>query len=671
MRVTTDLAKWAEASWRIGGIDDKHDRLAGEDDPEPPAVVEFHAAAVPSFHIAVDMLAHLLRLKGGGRPAFLLHDLVVEGLEESGDRRELVRDRALGQQKSLVLQTLEKPKRGAIGEELVSGDRGPEGDSDVNPGGLSRRLRPLIFLGAGGGFGALFDTQSLDVPFFPVIVLLLLPFLLIAPRTGREGFGEGFLFGLSANLISVRWITVSMEEYGHIPPPLALGGLTLFSLYLALYPALFRALSFHLEFWDPVSRSLRPRSLWMAPSLWVVCDAGKAEVLTGFPWNPLGSLLFSHPLLALPARIVGTTGLSFLILLETALLAFALSRLPRTRAAWKGLWLLFPVGLLALWLVWGKALEVGMDHSPSLPVSLIQGNIPPDRKWSPETLRENLSRYLSLSRQAIGEGGRFLVWPETALTVVYNGPRTHLSPLLAPTLSPPGASGVSLLTGAVGERPEPDSPVGISFTNSAVLYSPGGEVIAAYDKRHLVPFGEFLPLPALFGWLRPMTGITGDMASGHRSVLFPLPNRAGEAAPLICYEALYPSLSRENLGKGTLLVVISDDAWFGNTSAPWQLFRESGMRAAENGVYLVRAANTGLSGIVAPDTTVPAIGPLFRQAVVTGNVRLETGQTFYRRHGEWVLRLCLLSLLFGAAILPLLKKRSPASSTLSTYEEAS
>ncbi|MCL5953125.1 MAG: apolipoprotein N-acyltransferase [Nitrospirae bacterium] len=527
--------------------------------------------------------------------------------------------------------------------------------------GLSRNLRILIFLGAGGGFGALFDAHSLDVPYFPVIALLLLPFFLIVPRTGREGFGEGFLFGLSANLVGVRWVTVSMEEYGHIPPPLALGGLALFSLYLALYPALFRALSYRLGFWEPVSGFLRPRSLWMGPSLWIVCDAGKDEVLTGFPWNPPGSLLFAHPLLALPARIVGTTGLSFLILLETALLAFALSRLPREDGvARKGLWLLLPVGLLSLWLLWGSALERGTDRSPSLPVALIQGNIPPDLKWSRATLRETLSRYLALSRRGTGEGARLLVWPETALPVVYNGPRTRLAPLLAGTLSPPGSTDALLLTGAIGERPDPDSPVGLSFTNSAVLYSPGGQVVAAYNKRHLVPFGEFLPLPALFGWLRPMTGITGDMAAGHRSVLFPLQGSAGGAAPLICYEALYPSLSRANLGQGTLLAVISDDAWFGNTSAPWQLFRESGMRAAENGVYLVRAANTGLSGIVAPDTTIPAIGPLFRQAVVTGNVRLETGQTFYRRHGEWVLRLSLSSLLFAAAILPLLGKPRPS-----------
>ena len=523
-----------------------------------------------------------------------------------------------------------------------------------------RLLRPLLFLGAGAGFGALFDTKSLDAPFFPLILLFLLPFFLLAPRTGRAGFLEGFLFGLSANIIGIRWITVSMEEYGHIPPILSLGGLSLFSLYLALYPALFRALSCRLGFWEPHSCSLRARSLWMGPALWVVCDTGKAEILTGFPWNPPGSLLFAHPMLALPARVIGTTGLSFLILLEAALLAFALSKHPRGTTRWKNPWLLLPTALCALWLLWGASLERSRDHSPSLRVALVQGNIPPDRKWSPETFQETLSRYLSLSRQGVGEGAGLLVWPETALPAIYNGSRskTLLPPLLAPTLAPPGSPGASLLTGAVGERPDTSSPIGLSFTNSAVLYSSQGQVTAAYTKRHLVPFGEFLPLPSLFGWLRPMVGITGDMAAGHHPVLFSLPKGAGETAPLICYEALYPSLSRENLGKGALFAVISDDAWFGDTSAPWQLFRESGMRAVENGVYLVRAANTGLSGIVAPDTTVLTTGPLFHRAVLTGTVRLETGQSFYRRHGEWVLRLSLSALLFAAAISPLLRPLS-------------
>ena len=534
----------------------------------------------------------------------------------------------------------------------------------------SRGGRLLIFLTAGAGFGTLFDTKSLASPFFPAIVLLLLPFFLLPSRTGREGFLEGFLFGLSANIIGVRWITVSMEEYGHIPPVLALGGLSLFSVYLALYPGLFRLISHRLAFWDHSSGSLRSRSLWMGPALWVVCDAGKTEVLTGFPWNPPGSLLFSHPLLALPAQIVGTTGLSFLILLETALLAFALSKALRTRDIGKSPWILLPVALFALWLLWGMALRNAPDSSPSLPIALVQGNIPPDQKWSAETLKKNLALYLSLSRQAIGEGARLLVWPETALPAVYNGPRTHMGPLLSPTLSPSGSSGALLLTGAVGERPDPGSPFGLSFTNSAVLYSPAGEVAGHYDKRHLVPFGEFLPLPALFGWLRPMIGITGDMASGHRSVLFSLPQGMGQAAPLVCYEALYPSLSRENLGTGKLLAVISDDAWFGNTSAPWQLFRESGMRAAENGVYLIRAANTGLSGIVAPDTTVLSTGPLFRPAVIVATVRLEAGQTFYRRHGEWLLRLCLSSLLFFAALRPLLKKSPSPRSALPGSEKA-
>ncbi|MHB8368699.1 MAG: apolipoprotein N-acyltransferase [Leptospirales bacterium] len=523
------------------------------------------------------------------------------------------------------------------------------------PAGIFRFAPPILFLGAGTGFGLLFDTKALLVPDFTLIFPLLLPFFLVRPRTLRGGFLEGLLFGLAANMIGIHWITVSMENYGHIPVPLSLAGLSIFSLYLALYPALFRALSLRMGFWRAGTNRLALRSLWMAPALWVLCESGKTEILTGFPWNPLGSLLFGHPFLVLPARIIGTTGLSFLVVLETVLLSMALLTLSEGLRARALPVTLLPAGFIALWLLWGSTLEQAPSASPTLRVSLVQANIPPDQKWSAENLRKNLALYLALSQQGAGSGARLLVWPETALPALYNSPGTHLASTLSPLLSP----GSFLLTGAIGEKPDASSPIGLSFTNAAVLYGPDGTLRADYTKRHLVPFGEFLPLPALFGWLRPMLGVSGDMARGALPGRFPLPEGGGTFSPLICYEALYPSLSREDLGNGHLLAVISDDAWFGDTSAPWQLFRESGMRAAENGVYLVRAANTGLSGIVAPDTTVLRSGPLFRKAVITETTPLPVGQTFYREHGEWVLRLSLSGLLFFLALSPLLEKRPP------------
>lgn len=519
--------------------------------------------------------------------------------------------------------------------------------------GPIRFLRPILFLGAGSGFGLLFDTKTLLVPCFYLIVPLLLPFFLLRPRTPGKGFLEGLLFGLAANMIGIRWITVSMENYGHLPVPLSLAGLSLFSLYLALYPALFRALSLRLGFWRETTNRLALRSLWMAPALWVLCESGKTEILTGFPWNPLGSLLFGHPLLALPARTIGTTGLSFLVVTEAVLLAMALLELSRGLQRRTLSIALLPAGFLALWLSWGSILDQRSPVSSIVQVSLVQADIPPDQKWSAENLRKNLALYLALSKEGIGRGARLLVWPETALPALYNSPKTHLASKLSPLLSPE----TSLLTGAIGERPDDSSPIGIAFTNAAVLYGPDGTLRADYIKRHLVPFGEFLPLPALFGWLRPMLGVSGDMARGALPGRFPLPQGGGTFSPLICYEALYPSLSRENLGNGQLLAVLSDDAWFGETSAPWQLFRESGMRAAENGVYLVRAANTGLSGVVAPDTTVLRSGPLFQKAVLTVPTPLLTEHTFYREHGEWVLRLSLSGLLFYLALSPLLGER--------------
>lgn len=511
--------------------------------------------------------------------------------------------------------------------------------------------RLLVFALAGTGFGALFDQEALRVSYFPMIFLFLLPFFLIRPLSGGGAFLEGTVFGLAANLLGIRWLLITMEDYGHLPRILSFGALFLFSAYLALFPAFFRAMTARLALFGP---RLSPRALLFAPALWIVSEAGKTEILTGFPWNPLGSLLFGHGSFALAARIVGTTGLSFMIVLSTALIALSLDRTMRflrtgrqSRSAL--FWTSLTVLVIGGWSVGGPSPPADAPGTPSIRVALVQGNIPPDQKWTPDHLRTDLGTYLALSREAIRDGARLLLWPETALPVIYSAPPAFVEPALTGLLHP----GTVLVTGSIGEIPAPDAPMGVSFTNAAVLFEGEGRVRADYTKQHLVPFGEYLPLPAIFGWLRPLLGVGGDMAHADRPVRFALPEGVS-LSPVICYEALYPSLVRNSLGnRAWILAVISDDAWFGRSSAPYQLFRESAMRAIEDGVPMIRAANTGLSGIVAPDGRILASGPLFTPAVVNATVPLPGQRTFYRRHGEWVLKLSLLGLLFWGAILPL------------------
>ncbi len=519
-------------------------------------------------------------------------------------------------------------------------------------------LRLLLFILSGAGFGILFDQKDLTVPYFWIIFPALLPFFLVRPASLRSAFAEGMAFGLAANLIGIRWLLVAMRDYGHLSFPLSFGGLLLFSLYLSLFPAFFRMGTLFFFLWKRGEERLSPRAFLLAPALWILSEAGRTEILTGFPWNPLGSLLFGHPDLALPARVIGTTGLSFLVAEGSLLLAYAWEGITFLSSQGKkslGIRLFFLIAFFIPWNLWGHSLasEAKIKGHDQIRVALVQGNIPPDQKWSAEHLKADIDTYRTLSRRGIVLGAHILIWPETALPVFYNGSHPLLSRDLLSLLSPDNV----LVTGSIGEIPDPGQPMGFSFTNAAVLFGPDGRVRADYVKQHLVPFGEFLPLPEIFGWLRPLIGVAGDMARGDRPGRFDLP--AGIAlSPLICYEALYPSLVRRDLGSSQLLGVISDDAWFGDTSAPYQLFRESAMRTLENGVPMLRSANSGLSGIVLPDGTIPVLGPLFKPALLVAAVpvpRPETGQTtFYRRHGEWVLKLSLLVTLFWWG-LPLMK----------------
>lgn len=531
-----------------------------------------------------------------------------------------------------------------------------------SPASFPKPLRPILsfglFLVTGIGFGLLFDRTSLSTPFFWVIFFLLLPFFLQKPSSSRRGFAEGMAFGLAANLLGIRWLLVTMEDYGHLPALPSYGGLILFAAYLALFPALFRMATARLALWTDAGH-LRARALLVAPALWIITEAGRTEILTGFPWNPLGSLLFGHQALVLPAQIVGATGLSFLIVAGAVLLArffegivwrADLRPTGATAAARGGALFLF----FLAWVLSGKYLESEGARLPSsfFPVALIQGNIPPDQKWSLEHIKADFRIYRNLSQKAVSQGARLLVWPETALPVFYDSLHPVLSREIAAMLFPK----TFLLTGAIGRIPDPIQPMGLSFTNAAILISPDGHLASDYVKQHLVPFGEYLPLPEIFGWLRPLIGVAGDMARGHTPGKFSVSPRLS-ISPLICYEALYPSLVRKNLEHSTMIAVISDDAWFGRTSAPYQLFRESAMRSVENGVPMLRAANTGLSGVVLSNGQVLVTGPLFSPALLQASVPLSREPTFYRTHGEWVLKGVLLGLLFWRALLPLLPRK--------------
>jgi apolipoprotein N-acyltransferase len=261
-----------------------------------------------------------------------------------------------------------------------------------------------------------------------------------------------------------------------------------------------------------------------------------------------------------------------------------------------------------------------------LTVGLIQGNVPQDQKWDPSYEDEILFRYLRLTRQAADRGATAVLWPESATPFYFEeSPRAEAIRLLA------RERGVWLLLGS-DELSRQDRR--ISY-NSAFMVRPDGTTAAVYRKVRLVPFGEYVPFRRLLFFAAPLVESIGDFAPGEAPVMLPIDGHPVSTA--ICYEVVYPALIREGVSKGSSLVTtITNDAWFGRSSAPYQHFEMAAMRAIEQGRYLARAANTGISGIVDPYGRVVMASGLFVEQVLVGDVRLITERTVYSRIGDVV-----------------------------------
>lgn len=426
----------------------------------------------------------------------------------------------------------------------------------------------------------------------------------------KEAFFLGLGGGTVAFLGSVYWVVVAVNRYGSIPLPLALPILLLLSLYLGSYWAIF-ALGL-----TRLPQGVVRFTLGMA-SLWVLLEYVRGKLLSGFPWALLAhSQWRALPLLQI-CDLTGAWGLSFLLASVNGVLWTLLSR-PRCwrRATACGL-----LPLLSALLYGAVKLKEPLPP-PAIRVGIVQGNIRQDLKWKEAYRRETLTIHRELTLKLAKASPQMVIWPETAFPESF--PKGELSEEVRETAREARSY---LLFGAVREE-------GGRYYNSAFLLSPEGEVLGHYDKLHLVPFGEFIPLreylEPLFGQLASL----GDLTPGQQMALFRLPQ--GDFAVLICFEVIFPELSRLALGRGAdFLVTITNDAWFGCTSAPYQHMAQVIFRAVEGRTWFARAANTGISGIVDPRGRVVRKTEIFTRGAFTGLVGKTEGPTPYQRMGDW------------------------------------
>jgi apolipoprotein N-acyltransferase len=468
--------------------------------------------------------------------------------------------------------------------------------------------------------------------------------------------GRAFRLGLLAGFVHytflLYWILIVLGTYGHLAWWVTVPALLLLSLYMSLYPALFAVVvSWHMQ---------RGRSLiWLAPALWVSLDYIRSLLFTGFPWQDLAYSQYRAVALIQAADLVGHYGITFLIVLTNGLVYSLVLRSPfaalrRTiansvtpvRQAREALIVaaLVIVAALTYSLLRYEQMATRVARCPTQTVAVIQGNIDQDRKWSPSMQEQTLEIYDNLSDRALAAsppGGKplLLVWPETALPFYIRSG----AGVPAAVVHLVRDKGCCLLTGVpfVETAAGGDAATEASYYNSAILLGPGGTLVNRYDKEHLVPFGEYIPFREYLPFVGPVVESMGDFTPG--SVEQPLACQTARIGVLICFESIFPDLARKWVANGAnLLVNLTNDAWFGRSSAPWQHFSMAVFRAIETRRSLARAANTGVSCFIDPLGRTTAILPLFQADYTIAAVAICSEVTLFVRYGHYFPVLCLL-----------------------------
>lgn len=467
---------------------------------------------------------------------------------------------------------------------------------------------------------------------WPLAWVAWVPLLVSVRRTtAGAAFRRGFVAGLVACLGTFHWIVVVVYTYGHAPLAFALFSLFLLAAYLALYPALWAAGIAGL------ARRGNASTIVFGPCLWVALEFLRTWMISGFPWALLGNSQASFLPLIQISEWTGAYGVSFIVILANLALASLAGDLLEAGPALRA-WIRVSAVALVIVLVVAlgagrkQGIETRMRARRPLVVGLVQGNIPQDVKWDPAFVVGSLQRHLALTDDAAEKKPDLIVWPEAATTFFFQDGDALAKAILAAS----DRARAPIFFGSSAYEPDGGGPArALRYYNSAFLVRPGGQRGGRYDKIHLVPFGEYVPFRRLLPFLsRVATGIaSGDFTPGEAPAILRLDGRRFGA--LICYEGIFPDLSRDLANHGAdLLVNITNDAWFGRSGAPGQHLQMGVFRAVEERTGLARAANTGISALIQPTGEITARTGLFTMTQITGPVAPKLYRTFYARHGD-------------------------------------
>ncbi|NOX32889.1 MAG: apolipoprotein N-acyltransferase [Deltaproteobacteria bacterium] len=460
---------------------------------------------------------------------------------------------------------------------------------------------------------------------FYLAFFALVPLLLSIPAmTLKQAFYSGFTAGLFHFFTLIYWIVPTIHVYGALNPVLAVSTLTLLCFYLALYPAVFVL----------ILKKTDPEPLFapiFAACLWTGLEYIRTYAFTGFPWGALGYSQYKNLLLIQVADFSGVYGVSFIIVLVNYLLALTLKSLKKNHKKKLFVPFIYTIIIVSCALFYGqkkiKAVDSQIKTAQKTTLTIVQGNIKQDLKWSDAFKTGTIEKYINLSLTESAKKPDLVIWPETALPFYYGSDR-----LLSNRVDQCARSfKTNFLFGSPAFESKGEKTL---FYNRAYMLNRFSIVTGTYDKHHLVPFGEYVPLGGYLKFLGKITAQAGDFSAGDKKFI-PLAFNGHKTGVLICFEILFPSIASEFVKNGAdILTTITNDAWFGDTSAAYQHFSIAVFRAVENRRTVARAANTGISGFIDPKGKILAKTALFKDKALTMQVPALKQTSFYTEYGD-------------------------------------
>jgi apolipoprotein N-acyltransferase len=507
--------------------------------------------------------------------------------------------------------------------------------------------RPGLCAIASGVLIALsFPTPGLSFLAWIALIPLLIALEESSPRTA---FRVGMTCGVTAYAFILYWLNIVFVQYGHLPWAVSIPVYLLLVFWLAMFYGLSTTIA-------RLGELIGIKTAFTLPVAWVAFDFIRSFLFSGFAWAMLGHSQYRTLPLIQIADLAGVYGITLLIVLANIVLHRALR-------AVSGAGVPYPVKSLAVLLIllagtlfygFNRLTVASPVNAKPLRVALIQGNIPQDVKWSPAFREQTMDTYERLTREAAKGGTDLIVWPESAVPFFFQD-----EPLQAERIRNLAREMNSFL---LFGSPAHELRNGRStFLNSAFLLSPRGETLGRADKLHLVPFGEYVPLGSILTFINKLVVGIGDFAPGEKAV--PLDMGSTKLGIQVCYEIIFPELARQYVNAGArVLVAITNDAWFGKSSAPYQHLAISTFRAVETRTPLIRAANTGVTAIVDQNGHISSMTGIFVEGFRTGEIQPGSGTSLYLAIGDTPAWLCVL-VTAGIALFAWFKRKNTADFT--------